>query len=71
MSTNFVVLALAMLSAGPFIDAVGARWVWVAEAVVSAVAALVALVMARPLALLERPRVSTRPVIAERNRLRI
>jgi MFS family permease len=71
MSTNFAVLSLAMLSAGPFTDAAGARWVWGTSAAVTAVAALVAVALVRPLTLVERERAPRRPVVAERNRLRI
>jgi len=71
MSTNFAVLSVAMLSAGPFTDAAGARWVWGAAAAVTAVATLVAVALARPLALVERQRTPRVTVVAERNRLRI
>ncbi len=55
MSTNFVVLSLAMLTAPLLLDAVGPRWVWAACSAIVAVAALVAAAMARPLALVRRP----------------
>lgn len=49
MSVNAAALGLAMAGAGPFIDAVGARWVWGFAAAAYAVAAAVALLLARPL----------------------
>ena len=71
MSSSFVMVSLSMLTAGPFIDAAGARWVWAAASAVVAVATLVAVAMTRPLGLVERPRPSRAPVVPERNRLRI
>jgi NADH:ubiquinone oxidoreductase subunit K len=49
MSVNVAALGLAMAAAGPFTDAVGARWVWAFIAVVYAAAAAVALALARPI----------------------
>jgi MFS family permease len=49
MSVNFAMLGLAMAAAGPFTDAVGPRWVWGFMAGAYALAAAVALVLARPL----------------------
>jgi MFS family permease len=47
MSSNYVVLGLGMLVAGPLTDAVGPRSVWAAAGALSALGALVALLMAR------------------------
>jgi MFS family permease len=47
MSSNFAVLGIGMLVAGPLTDAVGPRWVWAAAAGIMAVAAVVGLVLAR------------------------
>jgi MFS family permease len=55
MSTNFVVLSVAMVTAAPFMDATGPRWVWAACSAVVALAALIAVGMTRPLALVRRP----------------
>jgi len=54
MSANFAMLGLAMAVAGPFTDAVGARWVWGFMAGAYAAAAAVALVLARSLRASER-----------------
>lgn len=73
MSTNFVVMSIAMVSAGPFTETAGARWVWGASAAVVGASVLVAVLLARPLAAVPRPdtRPRPRPVVAGRNRLRI
>jgi MFS family permease len=47
MSSNYVVLGIGMLAAGPLTDAFGARAVWAIAGGLSAVGAVVALVMAR------------------------
>lgn len=47
MSVNAAMLALAMALAGPLTDALGARWVWGIAAAVYAVAAVVAVALAR------------------------
>lgn len=47
MSTNFAVLGLAMVAAGPLTDAFGARWVWGGAALLSALAALLGYGMTR------------------------
>jgi predicted MFS family arabinose efflux permease len=49
MSVNYAMLGLAMAGAGPFTDAVGARWVWGFMAGAYALAAGAALVLARPI----------------------
>lgn len=54
MSVNAAVLGLAMVAAGPFTDAVGARWVWGFTAGVYALAALAGVVLARPIRAPER-----------------
>jgi MFS family permease len=63
MSVNFAVLGLAMALAGPLTDAVGARWVWGAAALLAAVASVTGFLMTRgvsvragePLPLLPEP----------------
>ena len=47
MSSNFVVLGLGMVAAGPLTDEFGARWVWGVSACLSGVAALVGFTLAR------------------------
>jgi len=47
MSSNYAVLGLGMVAAGPLTDQFGARWVWGGSACLSAVAALVGYVLAR------------------------
>jgi MFS family permease len=47
MSSNFAVLGIGMLLAGPLTDAVGPRWVWAAAAGIMAVAAVVGFLLAR------------------------
>ena len=46
MSTNYAVLGLGMVAAGPLTDAFGARWVWGAAAAAYLAAALVAFALA-------------------------
>lgn len=58
MSVNFAVLGLAMAAAGPFTDAVGARWVWGFMAAAYVLAAAVAVVLARPIRAPDRVDVS-------------
>jgi MFS family permease len=47
MSSNYAVLGLGMVAAGPLTNEFGARWVWGASACLSAFAALVGYVLAR------------------------
>jgi MFS family permease len=47
MSSNFAVLGVGMLVAGPATDAFGPRWVWGAAAVLMASAAVLGFVLAR------------------------
>ena len=51
MSTNYALLGLGMAVAGPLTDAVGARWVWGLAAAAYGLAALLALLFSRGLAL--------------------
>jgi len=63
MSVNFAVLGLAMALAGPLTDAVGARWVWGAAALLAGIASVTGFLMTRgvsvrtgePLPLLPEP----------------
>jgi MFS family permease len=56
MSTNFALLGLGMIVAGPLTDAVGARWVFVISAACAGLGALVGFLLLR----------SARPVAADR-----
>jgi MFS family permease len=47
MSSNYAVLGLGMVLAGPLTNEFGARWVWGVSACLSAVAALVGYALAR------------------------
>jgi MFS family permease len=47
MSSNFAVLGIGMLLAGPLTDVVGPRWVWAAAAAIMAAAAVVGFLLAR------------------------
>ena len=47
MSTNYALLGLAMIAAGPATDALGARWVWALAAAAYAAAAVAAAVISR------------------------
>lgn len=47
MSSNYVVLGIGMIAAGPLTNELGARTVWAVAGALAAVAALVALVLAR------------------------
>jgi MFS family permease len=49
MSTNFAVLAVAMVAAGPLTDALGARWVWAGAAALAGVASAIGFAMTRGL----------------------
>jgi MFS family permease len=47
MSSNYVLLGLGMVAAGPLVDAFGARWLWGGASVAFLLAAVTALVLAR------------------------
>jgi MFS family permease len=47
MSSNYVLLGVGMVVAGPLVDAFGARWLWGGASVAFVLAALTALVLAR------------------------
>jgi MFS family permease len=49
MSSNYVMLGLGMVAAGPLVDAFGARWLWGGASVAFLIAALTALSLARGL----------------------
>jgi MFS family permease len=51
MSSNYVLLGLGMVAAGPLTDAVGGRWMWGGAAAFYLAAALVAAALARGLAI--------------------
>jgi MFS family permease len=49
MSTNFAVLGLAMVAAGPLTDSFGARWVWGGAALLAGIAAVIGYAMTQGL----------------------
>jgi MFS family permease len=55
MSSNYVVLGIGMVVAGPLTDAIGPRSVWALAGALSAVAAVVGLLLARGLTSQARP----------------
>jgi MFS family permease len=59
MSSNYVVLGLGMLVAGPITDAIGPREVWALAAVLSGLAALIGLAMARGVSTRREPALQT------------
>jgi MFS family permease len=59
MSSNYVVLGLGMLAAGPLTDAIGPREVWALAAVLSAAGALIGLAMARGISPRHEPALQT------------
>lgn len=61
MSSNYVVLGLGMLAAGPLTDAVGPRAVWALAGGLSALAAAVGLVMARGISTRREPALQAAP----------
>jgi MFS family permease len=50
MGVNYLVMTLAMIAAGPVVDAFGARWVWAGASAVLAAAAVVGAALTRSLA---------------------
>lgn len=61
MSSNYVVLGLGMLAAGPLTDALGPRAVWGVAGALSALAAVVGLAMARGVSARREPALQTAP----------
>jgi MFS family permease len=61
MSSNYAVLGLGMLVAGPITDALGARVVWTIAGALAAVAAGIGLTMARGVAARREPALQTSP----------
>ncbi|MGH3116200.1 MAG: MFS transporter [Gaiellales bacterium] len=61
MSSNYVVLGLGMLAAGPLTDALGPRAVWGVAGALSALAALVGLAMARGVSARREPALQAAP----------
>ena len=57
MSSNYVVLGIGMIAAGPLTNALGARMVWAIAGGLAAVAAIVGLLLARGIELRTRPAV--------------
>ena len=58
MSSNYAVLGLGMVAAGPLTNEFGARWVWAGSACLSALAALVGYLMARGIGEIQVARVA-------------
>jgi MFS family permease len=58
MSSNYAVLGLGMVAAGPLTNEFGARWVWAGSACLSAFAALVGYLMARGIGEIQVARVA-------------
>ena len=61
MSLNYAVLGLGMIAAGPITDALGARAVWAIGGVLSALAAVIGLTMARAAAARPEPALQVSP----------
>jgi MFS family permease len=61
MSSNYVVLGIGMLAAGPLTDALGPRAVWGVAGALSALAALVGLAMARGVSARREPALQAAP----------
>ena len=59
MSSNYVVLGLGMVAAGPLTDALGPRTVWAIAGALAAVAAVVGLLLARGIGVESRAAVET------------
>jgi len=59
MSSNYAVLGLGILAAGPLTDALGARVVWAIAGMLAALAAGIGLTMARGVAARQEPALQT------------
>jgi MFS family permease len=59
MSSNYVVLGLGMVAAGPITDAVGPRTVWAVAGLLAAVGAVIGLALARGVATRREPALQT------------
>jgi MFS family permease len=69
MSSNYVVLGIGMIAAGPLTDAVGPRTVWAVAGALSAVAAIVGLWLGRGVVYRAQPQTALQPEPAETARL--
>jgi MFS family permease len=69
MSSNYVVLGIGMIAAGPLTDEVGPRMVWAVAGGLSAVAAIVGLVLGRGVVYRAQPQTALQPEPAETARL--
>ena len=69
MSSNYVVLGIGMIAAGPLTDEVGPRMVWAVAGALSAVAAIVGLVLGRGVVYRAQPQTALQPEPAETARL--
>ncbi|HXH89541.1 MAG TPA: MFS transporter [Gaiellaceae bacterium] len=58
MSSNYVLLGLGMVVAGPVVDSVGARWLWGGAAIAFVLASITALVLTRGVAASQEPAAS-------------
>jgi MFS family permease len=69
MSSNYVVLGIGMIGAGPLTDQVGPRMVWAVAGALSAVAAIVGLVLGRGIVYRAQPQTALQPEPVETARL--
>jgi MFS family permease len=69
MSSNYVVLGIGMIAAGPLTDEVGPRMVWAVAGALAAVAAIVGLVLGRGVVYRAQPQTALQPEPAETARL--
>jgi MFS family permease len=69
MSSNYVVLGIGMIAAGPLTDEVGPRMVWAVAGALSAVAAIVGLILGRGVVYRAQPRTALQPEPVETARL--
>ena len=69
MSSNYVVLGIGMIAAGPLTDEVGPRMVWAVAGALAAVAAIVGLVLGRGVIYRAQPQTALQPEPAETARL--
>ena len=69
MSSNYVVLGIGMIAAGPLTDEVGPRMVWAVAGALSAVAAIVGLILGRGVVYRAQPQTALQPEPVETARL--
>jgi MFS family permease len=69
MSSNYVILGIGMIAAGPLTDEVGPRMVWAVAGALSAVAAIVGFVLGRGVVYRAQPQTTLQPEPVETARL--